>query len=147
MHDPKINCVVYEMFGIEENYFFFCCMCEGLARKEDFSYITYYCPHCNALNRPKESEGHISGSISSLPPKELEELVSGSISNPPPKVSEEHVAGCSSSSPNMSTLTADSVNNATTSPLSGSICGSNSPVREGLGTEEAEKVASLDMVS
>lgn len=122
-------------------------MCEGLARKEDFPYITYYCPHCNALNRPKESEGHISGSISSLPPKELEELVSGSISNPPPKVSEEHVAGCSSSSPNMSTLTADPVNNATTSPLSGSICGSNSPVREGLGTEEAEKVASLDMVS
>ncbi|KAL9428520.1 hypothetical protein AB3S75_030502 [Citrus x aurantiifolia] len=124
-----------------------CHMHNGLARKEDFPYITYYCPHCNALNRPKESEGHISGSISSLPPKELEELVSGSISNPPPKVSEEHVAGCSSSSPNMSTLTADSVNNATTSPLSGSICGSNSPVREGLGTEEAEKVASLDMVS
>lgn len=28
----------------------------GLARKEDFEYITYYCPHCNALNKPKHSE-------------------------------------------------------------------------------------------
>lgn len=25
----------------------------GLARKEDFPYITYYCPHCKTLNRPK----------------------------------------------------------------------------------------------
>lgn len=30
--------------------------CAGLARKEDFAYITYYCPHCNALNKPKHSE-------------------------------------------------------------------------------------------
>lgn len=30
----------------------------GLARKEDFSYITYYCPHCGALNKPKHSEEH-----------------------------------------------------------------------------------------
>ncbi|KAK4431767.1 hypothetical protein Salat_0938800 [Sesamum alatum] len=27
-----------------------CHMHNGLARKEDFPYITYYCPHCNALN-------------------------------------------------------------------------------------------------
>ncbi|XP_010525836.1 PREDICTED: uncharacterized protein At2g24330 [Tarenaya hassleriana] len=30
-----------------------CHMHNGLARKEDFPYITYYCPHCQALNRPK----------------------------------------------------------------------------------------------
>lgn len=40
------------------------CFCAGLARKEDFPYITYYCPHCRALNRPKQSEEHVSGSTS-----------------------------------------------------------------------------------
>ncbi|KAF7135277.1 hypothetical protein RHSIM_Rhsim08G0224200 [Rhododendron simsii] len=30
-----------------------CHMHNGLARKEDFPYIVYYCPHCNALNRSK----------------------------------------------------------------------------------------------
>lgn len=34
----------------------------GLARKEDFPYITYYCPHCQALNRPKQSEERTSSS-------------------------------------------------------------------------------------
>lgn len=38
-----------------------CHMHNGLARKEDFPYITYYCPHCHALNRSKELG---SGSIS-----------------------------------------------------------------------------------
>ncbi|XP_050206211.1 uncharacterized protein At2g24330-like [Mercurialis annua] len=33
-----------------------CHMHNGLARKEDFPYITYYCPHCHALNQPKQSE-------------------------------------------------------------------------------------------
>jgi len=33
----------------------------GLARKEDFPVITYYCPHCHALNKPKQSDEHISG--------------------------------------------------------------------------------------
>ncbi|KAM7523454.1 hypothetical protein LguiA_013356 [Lonicera macranthoides] len=33
-----------------------CHMHNGLARKEDFPYITYYCPHCNALNRPKKQQ-------------------------------------------------------------------------------------------
>ena len=32
---------------------------------EDFPYITYYCPHCHALNRPKQLEEHVSSS--SLP--------------------------------------------------------------------------------
>ncbi|KAF5461504.1 hypothetical protein F2P56_017593 [Juglans regia] len=40
-----------------------CHMHNGLARKEDFPFITYYCPHCHALNRPKQSEEeHVSGS-------------------------------------------------------------------------------------
>ncbi|XP_026446669.1 uncharacterized protein At2g24330-like [Papaver somniferum] len=33
-----------------------CHMHNGLARKEDFSYITYYCPHCHALNKSKQLE-------------------------------------------------------------------------------------------
>lgn len=41
-----------------------CHMHNGLARKEDFPYITYYCPHCRALNRPKQSEEHDAGSRS-----------------------------------------------------------------------------------
>ncbi|XP_076940594.1 uncharacterized protein At2g24330-like [Bidens hawaiensis] len=32
-----------------------CHMHNGLARKEDFPFITYYCPHCRALNKPKNS--------------------------------------------------------------------------------------------
>ncbi|PIN05925.1 putative membrane protein [Handroanthus impetiginosus] len=31
-----------------------CHMHNGLARKEDFPYVTYYCPHCHALNRQKQ---------------------------------------------------------------------------------------------
>ncbi|XP_012451208.1 uncharacterized protein At2g24330 [Gossypium raimondii] len=41
-----------------------CHMHNGLARKEDFPYITYYCPHCQALNRPKQMEEHVSKSSS-----------------------------------------------------------------------------------
>ncbi|CAI9762955.1 unnamed protein product [Fraxinus pennsylvanica] len=41
-----------------------CRMHNGLARKEDFPYITYYCPHCNALNKPKQPDQHVSGSSS-----------------------------------------------------------------------------------
>ncbi|CAH9104354.1 unnamed protein product [Cuscuta epithymum] len=41
-----------------------CHMHNGLARKEDFPYITYYCPHCNALNRHKQVEDRSSGSSS-----------------------------------------------------------------------------------
>ncbi|GAA0152022.1 hypothetical protein LIER_10609 [Lithospermum erythrorhizon] len=39
-----------------------CHMHNGLARKEEFSYITYYCPHCNALNKAQHQDDHISGS-------------------------------------------------------------------------------------
>uniref|UniRef100_A0A0D6QY52 Lunapark zinc ribbon domain-containing protein n=1 Tax=Araucaria cunninghamii TaxID=56994 RepID=A0A0D6QY52_ARACU len=33
-----------------------CHMHNGLARKEDFPYITYYCPHCNAFNGSRKAE-------------------------------------------------------------------------------------------
>ncbi|KAH0469450.1 hypothetical protein IEQ34_001008 [Dendrobium chrysotoxum] len=33
-----------------------CHMHNGLARKEDFPYITYYCPHCNALNGSHQAD-------------------------------------------------------------------------------------------
>ncbi|GLT85091.1 hypothetical protein SLE2022_032930 [Rubroshorea leprosula] len=36
----------------------------GLVRKEDFPYITYFCPHCHALNRPKQLEENVSCSSS-----------------------------------------------------------------------------------
>ncbi|XP_023765183.1 uncharacterized protein At2g24330 [Lactuca sativa] len=32
-----------------------CHMHNGLVRKEEFPFITYYCPHCHALNKPKNS--------------------------------------------------------------------------------------------
>ncbi|XP_042505306.1 uncharacterized protein At2g24330-like [Macadamia integrifolia] len=35
-----------------------CHMHNGLARKEDFPYVTYYCPHCHALNRSGQLEEH-----------------------------------------------------------------------------------------
>ncbi|CAI9777103.1 unnamed protein product [Fraxinus pennsylvanica] len=41
-----------------------CHMHNGLARKEDFPYLTYYCPHCNALNKPKQPDQRVSGSSS-----------------------------------------------------------------------------------
>ncbi|CAL0305689.1 unnamed protein product [Lupinus luteus] len=49
-----------------------CHMHNGLARKEDFPFVTYYCPHCHALNKPKQSENRISGNTSpntGSPPK------------------------------------------------------------------------------
>jgi endoplasmic reticulum junction formation protein lunapark len=36
----------------------------GLARKEDYPDITYYCPRCHALNTSKQSMGQYSGSSS-----------------------------------------------------------------------------------
>ncbi|GLT59563.1 hypothetical protein SLA2020_323750 [Shorea laevis] len=39
-----------------------CHMHNGLARKEDLPYITYYCPHCHALNGPKQLEENVSSS-------------------------------------------------------------------------------------
>lgn len=59
----------------------------GLARKEDFAYITYYCPHCNALNKPKHSDENtliptVSGSLITDSPTLMEtsEVVNSSSS-------------------------------------------------------------------
>ncbi|KAL5211919.1 hypothetical protein ABZP36_022766 [Zizania latifolia] len=41
-----------------------CHMHNGLARKEDYPHITYYCPHCHALNTSKQSTGQYPGSNS-----------------------------------------------------------------------------------
>lgn len=41
-----------------------CHMHNGLARKEDFPYITYYCPHCHALNKPKQSPEQLASGAS-----------------------------------------------------------------------------------
>ncbi|XP_072963150.1 uncharacterized protein At2g24330-like [Typha angustifolia] len=38
-----------------------CHMHNGLAKKEDFPYITYYCPHCHVLNTSKPSGERDSG--------------------------------------------------------------------------------------
>lgn len=38
-----------------------CHMHNGLARKDELPYITYYCPHCNSLNRPKQLPDGASG--------------------------------------------------------------------------------------
>ncbi|CAO2043054.1 unnamed protein product [Urochloa humidicola] len=41
-----------------------CHMHNGLARKEDFPHVTYYCPYCHALNTSNQSIGQCSGSDS-----------------------------------------------------------------------------------
>ncbi|VAI58712.1 unnamed protein product [Triticum turgidum subsp. durum] len=41
-----------------------CHMHNGLARKEDYPHVTYYCPHCHALNTSKNLMGQYSGSNS-----------------------------------------------------------------------------------
>ncbi|CAI9770954.1 unnamed protein product [Fraxinus pennsylvanica] len=49
-----------------------CHMHNGLARKEEFQYITYYCPHCNALNRPNKVDEHVPGGLNSLNPTTMD---------------------------------------------------------------------------
>ncbi|KAK6156506.1 hypothetical protein DH2020_010754 [Rehmannia glutinosa] len=52
-----------------------CHMHNGLARKEDFPYVTYYCPHCNALNRPKQPDERVSGANSPAMTSTVEDAV------------------------------------------------------------------------
>ena len=33
----------------------------GLVKREDFPFITYYCPHCHALNRSNQLDEQVSG--------------------------------------------------------------------------------------
>ncbi|XP_028802351.1 uncharacterized protein At2g24330 [Neltuma alba] len=47
-----------------QSYALICANCHihnGLVQKADFPYITYYCRHCHALNKPKELDERISG--------------------------------------------------------------------------------------
>ncbi|KAK3143391.1 hypothetical protein QOZ80_4AG0299780 [Eleusine coracana subsp. coracana] len=46
-----------------------CHMHNGLSRKEDFAFITYYCPHCNALNgsRQHDDQELVSNSVKESP--------------------------------------------------------------------------------
>ncbi|URD83534.1 putative integral membrane metal-binding protein (DUF2296) [Musa troglodytarum] len=61
-----------------------CHMHNGLARKEDFPHITYYCPHCHALNTSRQSGEHDSGSRSG-------KGNSSEVTNDLPKVPEQPV--------------------------------------------------------
>lgn len=62
------NCYMHNGKGAIFDFFWFMSFCirsclylllstyflSGLARREDFPFITYYCPHCRALNKPKQ---------------------------------------------------------------------------------------------
>ncbi|XP_022982488.1 uncharacterized protein At2g24330-like [Cucurbita maxima] len=41
-----------------------CHMHNGLVKREDFPFITYYCPHCHALNRSNQLDEQVSGNSS-----------------------------------------------------------------------------------
>ncbi|KAJ7947502.1 Lunapark domain containing protein [Quillaja saponaria] len=95
-----------------------CHMHNGLARKEDFPYITYYCPHCHALNKLKQ----------------LEERVSGLNS---PNLGSERAAG----------VDGEVVNSASGSASDSTITGTG-PLNTGQETEDAnERVASGNIAS
>lgn len=48
-----------------EKYAMITFFCAGLMGKEDFVHTKYYCPHCGALNQPKNSPKTMSVSSSS----------------------------------------------------------------------------------
>lgn len=73
-----------------------CHMHNGLVRKEEFAYVTYYCPHCKALNKSNNLEtvsGSDSTSISSS-------VTTSNINNidavTDPSADSKHVKSCSS---------------------------------------------------
>ncbi|XP_061346216.1 uncharacterized protein At2g24330-like [Gastrolobium bilobum] len=119
-----------------------CHMHNGLARKEDFPFVTYYCPHCHALNKPKQLDEHISG----LTPLNME----------PPKTDDDEADKNASTSAAESIITSDSPVNATAaesiitsnSPINAtaaeSIITSNSPVNATPEIEEVSEMASLE---
>ncbi|XWS72884.1 hypothetical protein CRYUN_Cryun02cG0078100 [Craigia yunnanensis] len=119
-----------------------CHMHNGLARKEDVPYITYYCPHCHALNRPKPLEEHVSSSSpTSMNPSKSEgtgdaiKNSSGSMGSSP-----------TSMNPSESEGTGDAIKISSGS-MDESVITSNSPVRSGSEIEEVtEKVVSRDLV-
>ncbi|KAK1418094.1 hypothetical protein QVD17_27233 [Tagetes erecta] len=120
-----------------------CHMHNGLARKEDFPFVTYYCPRCNALNQPRNSSPS-SPSTSTLgatsPTIEgtglhLIKQDSGSIK------------GSTISSPVADTMHANEKGSATSSPMgdtvsmSQKVSATSSPVD---GMEASEKMATED---
>ncbi|XP_071730115.1 uncharacterized protein At2g24330-like [Rutidosis leptorrhynchoides] len=118
-----------------------CHMHNGLARKEDFPFITYYCPRCHALNRPRNSSPRSprTSTLAATSPTMQGAVVSGSLNSSP-----------------ISSPVADGVNtnekvSATNSPhvadsvhMSEKVSASNSPVGE---VEESENVVGEDTLS
>ncbi|KAK3229035.1 hypothetical protein Dsin_000916 [Dipteronia sinensis] len=119
-----------------------CHMHNGLARKEDFLYITYYCPHCHALNAPKQSEEHVAGPNSSSPT--VKSLTTGGRGVPIPNspststLATEGNGDQTPNSPNTSTLATE--DNASDNTVSENVKPSDSPVKGGSEiVEEVEK--------
>ncbi|XP_058785779.1 uncharacterized protein At2g24330-like [Vicia villosa] len=135
-----------------------CHMHNGLARKEDFPFITYYCPHCQALNKPKQLDG-VSGlpspnsrsvqmeeRILALPSPNADGSVQldGHISGlPSPNAGsvqlDEHASGL----PSPQTGDSDAVLNASASATESTITG-NSPVNGSPEIEEVSERTSLE---
>ncbi|CAK8568707.1 unnamed protein product [Lathyrus sativus] len=97
-----------------------CHMHNGLARKEDFPFITYYCPHCHALNKPKQLDG-----VSSLPSPNSrsvqmdERILALPSSNAAGSVQlDEHISGLPS--PNAGSVQLDEHTSGLPSPKAGS---------------------------
>lgn len=103
----------------------------GLARKEDFPYITYYCPHCNALNRPKQADDRFSGATSEATAKQDDDRLSGAISpaskpKATPKQAADPLPGADS--PTITTSKATVDNSEVVTSEGGSASSSSSPV-------------------
>ncbi|XP_075641827.1 uncharacterized protein At2g24330 [Castanea sativa] len=117
-----------------------CHMHNGLARKEDFPYITYYCPHCHALNRPNQSEAQVSG-LDSPNLGSLRTQGSGDV------MDNARVSG--PSTPNLGSLrtqgTDDSFDNASGSASESGLT-SNNTVRAGSEIEEVTKGATSEHI-
>lgn len=73
-----------------------CHMHNGLARKEDFPFITYYCPHCNALNRPKQMDERSTGASSPAMPPSTVVVREANLVNNASGTTSEKVSGTSS---------------------------------------------------
>ncbi|GAV80429.1 DUF2296 domain-containing protein [Cephalotus follicularis] len=117
-----------------------CHMHNGLAMKEDFPYITYYCPHCRALNRPKQLEEHVLGSVSPNMSSLTRSGNSVAINNSGPA----NDSVLTSNSP--AGLEKEEVNEKVTSRDLDSILTCNSPTGSEIA-EVNEKVTSRDLVS
>lgn len=66
--------------------------------KEEFPYITYYCPHCHALNGPKQSDQVVPTSLASLPPLSNNAIIPSSVGGTNSVISLDAGSGCPTSS-------------------------------------------------